>query len=106
MRVYVNYNVLNKNGKDYLNYSETLQEIIENLKARKDNIKNNWDSPSANLFNELLNNYIDDLQVDANKMKKHGNIILGIKDEFKEKDLEYKKHFTPEIVEEKTYDND
>lgn len=103
MKVYINYDVLNKNGRDYLNYSDSLQEIIDSLKKRSENIKNNWVSSNSISFNNQLNSYINNLQVDANRMKKHGNVILGIKDEFKNKDLEYKKRFTPEIVEVKKY---
>ena len=103
MKVYVNYGVLNKNGEDYLKYSESLEEIINSLKTRKENISNNWKSNSSVVFDKNMNDFIDDLQVDANRMKRHANIILGIEDKFKEKDLEYKKHFNPEVIEEDIY---
>ncbi len=110
MKIHIKYSVLNKNAKDYLSYNEELQTIIDNLKVRSDNILNNWTSPNSITFNNLMNNFIGDLQVDANRMKRHANIILGIEDDFREKDLEYRKRFEPETIssvvkEEEPYDD-
>ena len=103
MKVYVNYNVLNSNGQEYSSYNEELQGIIDRLKIRSESLKEKWNSPSGNNYISQLDSFIEDLQVDANKMKRHSNIILGVKDQFQETDLEYKKHFTPEIIERNDY---
>ena len=92
MRVYINYATLSKNANDYLNYSSELQEIIDNLKVRENNIKNLWNSANTAAFCNLVDNFVSDLQVDTNLMKRYGNLVLGIKDNFKDNDLKYAKH--------------
>ena len=107
MRVHINYEVLEKNGTEYLNFSKELNDIITNLKNECANIEKNWISSNAPIYISQMNDFINTIQIDANRMERHGNVILGIKDDFREKDLEYAKKNMNIIaeLEGKTYDH-
>ncbi len=88
---YINYDIFNKNAKDLSGYSKELINIINVLKERLKNIDTYWQSQNKANFDTLVNNTINKMQVDSNKMKRHSNILLGINDEFKSEDLKYAK---------------
>ena len=90
-RVHINFEVLEKNGNEYRNYSQELNDIITNLNDRKNNLKNEWISVNAINYDAMLDGFINKLKVDANRMQKYGDTILGINDDFKQTDLEYAK---------------
>lgn len=103
MRVYINFDVLEKNGKDYLNYSNELNDFIKNINEHKNTIKKEWNSQNAEIYNTLMDNFVANLKVDANRMQKYGDIILGINDNFKETDLTYAKGNAIEQLEDGQY---
>lgn len=90
-RVHINFEVLEKNGNEYRNYSQELNDIITNLNDRKNNLNNEWISVNAINYDAMLDGFINKLKVDANRMQKYGDTILGINDDFKQTDLEYAK---------------
>ncbi len=96
MKINLNYSVIEKNSNTYITYSDKIQEIINALKQSKSNIKDNWEATNSDTFDAILDRLIANMQVDANKMKRYGNIMLGVKDNFTEEDLKYSKELTIE----------
>lgn len=103
MRVFINYNVLEKNGKDYHDFSNELNDFIKNLKEHQKNIKNEWNSQNAEIYNTLMDNFINKLQGDSNAMQKYGDIILEINNNFRETDVYYAKKNSTDLLEEMKY---
>jgi len=100
MRVQINYDILNNNGGEYINYSSILQTIVNDLNIRSENISKIWNSSNGKIYTDELNKCINFMQVDANRMKRYGNTILNIKDDFKEKDLSYGKQIFADSIKE------
>lgn len=101
-RVHINYDVLEKNGNDHLTYSDELQTINNEIKAIFNEINATWDSFSNNkeiLFTEAKV-FETNMQNDIDYVNKYGTTILKIKDNFKEKDTEYGKQFSNNVIEE------
>ncbi len=92
MRVHIDFNVLEKNGNDYLKYSSELNDILTNLKERQKNIHDNWLSTNGEIYDVMFNNFVNDVQNDVNRIQRYGNTILGINDDFKQTDLDYAKN--------------
>ena len=94
---YINYEILNKNATDFSNYSNELNSIINVFKERLANIDTNWQSKNKVNFEAVVNKTINNMQVDSNKMKRHSNILLNAKDNFKNHDLTYNNSITNDI---------
>lgn len=103
MRVYIDFNVLKKNGEEYQKFATELNDIITNLKETQKNIASGWTSQNANTYNALLEKFVGTIQVDANRMQRYSNVILQVNDNFKETDLEYAKTNSIETMEDKPY---
>ena len=99
MRVHINYEVLNKNANDYIDYSNELYEIIKNFNNIGEQIKTIWKSSNTSLYVNSLNECIRRTYKDAYNMQKYGKVLLGIKEDFKAKDTEYQHIFNNDIVE-------
>lgn len=91
MRVHINFEVLEKNGNEYRNYAQELNDIISNLNERKDKLSKEWISTNATNYDVMLDTFINKMKVDASRMQKYSDTILGINDDFKQTDLEYAK---------------
>lgn len=98
-RVHINFEVLEKNGNEYRNYAKELNDIINNLNERKNNLSKEWTSINSINYDAQLDNLIKKMEVDANRMQKYGDTILGINDDFKQTDLEYAKSNSMENTE-------
>ena len=61
-RVHIRYDVLEKNGNDYLTYGEELQKIIDNINKIKEDLNQNWESPNKVTYVEKVTNYVDVVQ--------------------------------------------
>lgn len=98
-RVHINFDVLEKNGNEYRNYSQELNDIVTNLNERKNNLNNEWISVNAINYDAMLDGFINKIKIDADRMKKYGDTILGINNDFKQTDLEYAKSNSMEDTE-------
>ena len=99
MKVHVNYEVLDKNANDYIDYSNELDTILKNFTNIGEQIKTIWNSNNTSLYINSLNECVRRTNVDAVQMQNYGKILLGIKDDFKSKDTEYQQRFENDIVE-------
>ena len=99
MKVHVNFEKLSDNANDYLSYSEELEAILNDCKKISEDINNKWESKNTPISIDILNQIINLAQKDANKMKTYGRVLLGIDEDFKNKDLEYQKQFNNDYIE-------
>ena len=99
MRVHVKYDVLNKNANDYIDYSNELDNIMDNFNRIGQSIDEHWDSSNKTLYINSLNECVRRTRIDSTYMKRYGNALLGIKDDFKNKDEEYRQQFNNDVVE-------
>ena len=91
MRVHINFDVIEKNAKDYINFSKEINDIINDLNNSNKNIIDYWLSSNATIYDSQIKAFINHLQVDSNRMQRYGDVLLGINDDFKKTDLEYAK---------------
>ena len=103
MRVCIVFDELKENANNFSDYSDTLNEIKNNLIKITKDIDSKWISNNKNIYINLFNTFNNKLQVDSNKMKRYSNLILGINDNFKEKDLEYTQKINSINVQEVKY---
>lgn len=103
MKIYVVFDELKKNANDFSDYSDILNEIKNNLVKIIKDIDSKWISNNKIIYMNLFNTFNNNLQVDSNRMKRYSNLILGINDNFKEKDLEYTQKFNSVNIQEVKY---
>ncbi len=94
MKISLTYDDIEKNALDFKDYAGELQEINNGMRSRRTMIKNNWVSTNTAGYFLLYDKLLSDMQVDINKMTRYSNIVLGVKDKFKDTDLKYAKEMS------------